>query len=110
MNLAKEVHLLNEATLTDTHKLNQLKEKLDAMVRSEKEGEEGEPSDIKHYFKRIDKKFNRQKVKHEEKLFKLAEEYTTHQALDYSEAAAHTSIMQKALKQVISEIWSQVIP
>ena len=40
----------------------------------------------------------------------MLKDITTFKDEEYSPQAAHTTIMEKALKQLISEIWESVIP
>ena len=74
------------------------------------QGNKVEDGDYVRYFARIEKRFNKMKKAHEEELEKVIEDFTQFKAEDYSHQATHTTIMEKALKSLISEIWEAVIP
>jgi ribosomal protein S3AE len=69
-----------------------------------------EDGDNLTYFKRLDRTFRNMKKEHGEKLREMFTEFTTHNAEEYNFQACHTSIMQKALKDLIQEIWGSIIP
>ncbi len=100
MLAAREIHLLNEQQRLDPKKLELLKSQMDSMLASKKEkGEEVEGDQVLHYFHRIEKKFKKMKKKHEEQLEEMFREFTTHRVDEYSAQAAHTTFMEKTIKQ-----------
>ena len=109
LNAAKEIKILSDQDLIDPKKLQLLKDKMDSLLEQEGK-EEQDIEDISRYFRRLDRRFNKMKEGHERDLIEMFEEFTKHKAEDYSAQASHTSIMQKQLKVLMSEIWVSVIP
>jgi len=107
MNMAKEIQIYTKDQAQDPKKLEKVKAKVDSLVKG---GDTREPEDILRYFRKLEKKYNKGKEREEEDLIKEFEELTTYRPDEYSDEAAHTSIMQKALKSLMQEFWSQVIP
>ena len=112
LTAAKEVKLINDAQKEDLKRLEQFKDAMEQMLASKKhkDNAEKEEDNILHYFHRIEKKFKRVKRKYETSLEDMFKQFTTHHEEDYSAQAAHTTIMEKAVKQQIKEIWESIIP
>jgi hypothetical protein len=80
---------------------------MDKLANVENAEEQG---NLERYFAKIQKRFNKLKKVHEEQLKEIFQDITTFKEEDYSPLASHTTIMEKALKHLIQEIWESVIP
>lgn len=69
-------------------------------MKAEVEPKVAKDGDNTAYFQSLERKFNRKKKRYEEQLMKDFQKDTTYRAEDYSDAASHTSVMQKALKSI----------
>jgi hypothetical protein len=63
--------------LIDPRKLEQLATRLDELLASAKKGEKVERGDLQHYFRRLDKKFNKGKKSYQQHLEGVFREFTT---------------------------------
>jgi membrane-associated HD superfamily phosphohydrolase len=112
LSAAKEVKLINDSQKEDIKRLEEFKAAMEKLLASTSLGKKKEKQEdnILHYFHRIEKKFKKIKRKYETSLEDMFKEFITHKEEDYSAQAAHTTIMEKAIKQQIKEIWEAIIP
>lgn len=66
--------------------------------------------DHKAHFSKLENDFNKRRIELEDELVLTLEDKTTFDAKDYKPQASHTSVMQKAMKTLMSEIWGAIIP
>lgn len=112
LSAAKEVKLISDQQMEDVKRLEQFKASMESMLirkRADSNADKEEDS-ILHYFHRIEKKFRKIKRHYKSSLEEMFNQFITHREEDYSAQAAHTTIMEKAIKQQIKEIWESIIP
>lgn len=107
MHAAKEVQLLTDQQLQDGKKLQLLQKQLDKMLRTKKSEEHQEPVDYARYFRKAEKKLKKMKEAEEEQIINMFMEFTTY---DKNRPPVTTSIVQKYLRELMHEIWAQVVP
>lgn len=109
MNAAKEIQLLSDQLMADSKKLEVFKNKLVGLVPKEEEDAGEVTDDVKHFFKRLTKRYSREKKEYLAQLEETFKEFTTCKEDMSHTPATQTSMMQKALKQIFQEIWASVV-
>ena len=73
LNAAKEIHLLSDASIQDSKKLEKLKSAIDNLVRKSDKKSSGEekPQNLEKYFHKVEKKFNKMHKEYEDELQSL---------------------------------------